>query len=298
MKHTMRSAGRVTTLFRARFLARFLAPLLVATLWASAVHAEDCQGDVPTSSRERRALAKDWFKKAETAEAAGDPVNALKAYQCSLKVVPHAFTAYNLARLAEKTGDLELAVEAYGKYLNLAPEAPDRAEVENKMTALSGRIAASRNDSTAQPPTPSPTPEPGPAPATAEPARRQERDTELPPALDESASHRSHGMSPAVYVVGVVGVAALVGGVVLNVGARAKMDDCYALVNTQLQTAKEACDAAKPRAYGSYALFGLAAAALVADSFLIFAGSEEGRASQVSFAVTPDGASVLGRFRF
>ena len=40
-----------------------------------------------------------------TAEAASDPVNALKAYQCSLKVVPHAFTAYNLARLAEKTGE-------------------------------------------------------------------------------------------------------------------------------------------------------------------------------------------------
>jgi tetratricopeptide (TPR) repeat protein len=285
----------------ARLLApvlRLLAPVLMLALMASTVRAEDCPTDVPSSSRDRRALAKDWFHKAETAEAAADPVNALKAYQCSLKVVPHAFTAYNLARLAEKTGDLELAVEAYGKYLNLAPEAPDRTEVENKMTSLSARIAASRNDNTANPTTP--TPDPTPAPPVAEAPRKQERDTELPPALDENSGRHGHGVSPAVYVVGVVGVAALVGGVVLNIGARAKMDDCYALVNTQLQTAKDACDAAKPRAYGSYALLGVAAAAAVADAFLLFAGSEEGRAAtnQVSFAVTPDGASVLGRFRF
>jgi tetratricopeptide (TPR) repeat protein len=285
------SAGRV--------LARLLAPVLLLALSASAVRAEDCPTDVPNSSRDRRALAKDWFHKAETAEAASDPVNALKAYQCSLKVVPHAFTAYNLARLAEKTGDLELAVEAYGKYLNLAPEAPDRTEVEGKMTSLSARIAASRNDTAAGTPPP-PSPDPASTTPVVEAPRKQERDTELPPALDENSGRHGHVVSPAVYVVGVVGVAALVGGVVLNIGARAKMDDCFALVNTQLQTAKDACDAAKPRAYGSYALFGVAAAAVVADAFLLFANSEEGRASsnQVSFAVTPDGASVLGRFRF
>jgi tetratricopeptide (TPR) repeat protein len=293
MKHTKLSARP----FTAGGLARIAVPLLAVLLSASVAAAEECPGDVPSSSRERRALAKEWFGKAEASEAAGDPVNALKAYQCSLKVVPHAFTAYNLARLAEKTGDLELAVEAYGKYLNLAPEAPDHSEVENKMTTLSGRIAASRNDTTAQPPAPEPAPEP--KPAVAEAPRRQERDTELPPALDENSSRRSPGVSPAVYVVGVIGVASLVGGVVLNIGARTKMDECYSIVNTQPQTAKEACDAAKPRASGSYALFGGAAAAVITDAFLLFAGSEEGRAaSNVSFAVTPDGASVLGRFTF
>jgi tetratricopeptide (TPR) repeat protein len=288
MKHTLVRSGRL--------LVRVVGPLLLVVLAAGTVRAEECPSDVPSSSRERRELAKSWFKKAETAEAASDPVNALKAYQCSLRVVPHAFTAYNLARLAEKTGDLELAVEAYGKYLNLAPEAQDRTEVENKMTALSARIAASRADGSATTPATSPEPEPAPV-ATPETPRRQERDTELPPALDESTSRR-HGVSPAVYVVGVVGVAALAGGIVLNMGARAKMDDCYALVNTQLQTAKEACDAAKPRAYGSYALFGVAAAAAVVDGLLLFAFKDDESKPRVSLALTPEGASISGRFRF
>jgi hypothetical protein len=280
--------------------AAFVAAFLTVSLAAAAARAEECPSDIPQGSRERRAVAKEWFGKAEAAEAAGDPVNALKAYQCSLKVVPHAFTAFNLARLAEKTGDLELAVEAYGKYLNLAPEAQDRAEVEGKMTALSGRIAASRSDTSPTPAATGPTPEPTPAPAAGpEPARKQERDSELPPALDANASAPRHGISPAVYVVGVVGVAALAGGIVLNLGARAKMDDCYSLVNTQPQTARDACDAAKPRAYGSYALFGAAAAAAVADAIILFtANNDESSKTQVSFAVTPGGATLVSRFRF
>jgi tetratricopeptide (TPR) repeat protein len=303
MRMTPPMTRLITTSVRGRtlaYLTRLLVPCLALALTASVARAEDCPSEVPQSSSARRALAKEWFNRADTAEAANDPVTALKAYQCSLKIVPHAFTAYNLARLAEKTGDLELAVEAYGKYLNLAPEAQDRNEVETKMTTLSARIAASRSDTTAPAqPSATPTPEPTTGDAKPEPPRRQERDTELPPALDDSASTRKHGVSPAVYVVGVVGVAALAGGIVLNLGARTKMDDCYSLVDTQPQTAKEACDAAKPRAYGSYALFGVAAAAAVADAILLFAWSgEDSSRSHVSLAVNPDGATLLGRFRF
>src|SRR6185295_14560682 len=95
-----------------RFLPAALL-VLVTTAVSVPARAEDCPDNIPTASRERRAQAKEWFSRAEAADAANDPIGAVKAYQCSLKMVPHAFTAFNLGRLAERTGDLELAVDAF-----------------------------------------------------------------------------------------------------------------------------------------------------------------------------------------
>src|SRR5262245_22937178 len=104
-----------------RPLPTAMAILLGLVTLSSVARAEDCPDRVPEGSRERRALAKDWFSRAEAADAANDPIAAVKAYQCSLKMVPHAFTAFNLGRLAERTGDLELAVDAFSTYVKLAP---------------------------------------------------------------------------------------------------------------------------------------------------------------------------------
>src|SRR5215213_3063703 len=106
----------------------------------------DCPTEIPNASSTRRALAKDWFSRAEAAEAASDPIGAVKAYQCSLRLVPHAFTAFNLGRLAERTGDLELAVESFNTYLKLSPEAADKAEIQSKLAALNERIRSLRTE--------------------------------------------------------------------------------------------------------------------------------------------------------
>jgi tetratricopeptide (TPR) repeat protein len=263
---------------------------------ARTARAEDCPEQIPSSSRERRSQAKDWFSRGEAADAAGDPVAAVKAYQCSLKMVPHAYTAFNLGRLAERSGDLELAVEAFGAYLKLAPEAQDKTEIEAKITALTSRIAAARPD-----PTRSSTgarPEPAPVEAATAPQRTLSDEPMVhetqPVSKDEGGGGR---VSPLVYVLGGVGAAGLVGGIVLNIGARSKMDDCRNLASGgDLDGARSACDAAKPRAYASYALFGVAAAAAVADAVILVTASKH--ESHVSVAPLPDGALALARFRF
>src|SRR5262245_17673804 len=107
---------------------------------------ENCPDTPPESAKSRRALAKDWFTRAETAEQSGDQLGSIKAYACSLKMVPHAFTAYNLARVSEKAGDLELALGSYRSYLTMAPEAPDKADVERRIASLQTRIAAVREN--------------------------------------------------------------------------------------------------------------------------------------------------------
>jgi hypothetical protein len=266
-----------------------------------------CPSEIPSNSRDRRALAKDWFTRAEAAESGGDPITAVKSYQCSLRIVPHAFTAFNLGRLAERTGDLELALESFNTYLKLLPEAPDKAEIAGKVQALGQRISSLRAEQQPTPPTPPDTRPTSPLPDLRPAAPDTTLTQPAPPPSDGG-----NGLSPAVYAVGAAGVAALAGAIVLNLSARGKMSDCRRLAEDEATKAMAlaACDDAKPRAYGSYALFGVAAAAAAADVVLILmnrrAGGDDhgpearspGRDRQFGVAPIPGGAVAGARFRF
>ena len=286
-------------------IRRFSPAALVLILGMATVslpaRADDCPDNVPAASRERRALAKDWFSRAEAADAANDPIGAVKAYQCSLKMVPHAFTAFNLGRLAERTGDLELAVDAFSTYVKLAPESPDRPQIEAKIAALGERIQALRAEQTPAAPvvTPAvpnkPTSEP---PLDLKPAPPSEPTlVEKPPVTQDPSSSFSLTKA-APWIIGGVGVVALATGVVLNISARGKMSDCRQLAAQDLDdAAKAACDAAPARAYTSYALFGVAAAAAVADGVLLYLSNAHSERT-IAASPLPGGALLSGRFRF
>jgi hypothetical protein len=113
-------------------------------LTASTVRAEVCPDNIPEDSTTRRAQAKKWFSIGESAAGAGEDVAALKAYQCSLRFVSHGFTAYNIAQVAERVGDLELAIASYNQYLLLVPEAKDAQEVNERLESLKDRLAKAR----------------------------------------------------------------------------------------------------------------------------------------------------------
>ena len=81
---------------------RFAATALAVFLLAGPVLAEECPDIVPEDSVQRRQQAKKWFSKGEDSTKEGDDLSALKAYQFSLKFVPHGFTAYNIAQVAER----------------------------------------------------------------------------------------------------------------------------------------------------------------------------------------------------
>ena len=276
-----------------------LALVLAVSGSASSAYAEECPDNVPAASRERRALAKEFFSRAEAADSGGDPIGAVRAYQCSLKMVPHAFTAFNLGRLAERTGDLELAVEAFGAYVKLAPESPDRTEIEGKIVALGERIQTLRKEhEAASAPVATPV-VPRPAPASEPPIDLKPAPSSEPALVERAPAPSSGGAMKVVpWVVAGAGVAALATGIVLNVSARGKMSDCRSLAAAgKLDDSNSACDAAKPRAYTSYALFGVAAAAAIADGILLLM-SDDKKSSSVSAAPLGDGAMVTGRLRF
>jgi tetratricopeptide (TPR) repeat protein len=247
-----------------------------------------CPEVPPEDAIARREAARQWFSRAETAENSGQDAVAIHAYACSMKIIPHASTAYNLARAAEKGGDLELAANSYRRYLALEPEARDRTEILAQIEALDVRVAAGR-----QPLVPTVPLAGATSPRAASPSGPPVAGAAIdqPTAADSSPDGRwFRRMGALEWTVAGAGVAALAGGVVLNLGARSKMEECRTLASAgALDTARERCDAAKPAAYASYALFGTAVAAAVVDLFLVWRNP---RGVSVNVALAPHGATL------
>jgi hypothetical protein len=251
---------------------------LVIGLGPLAARADDCPEPTETSG-DRRVLAKEWFSRAEAAETARDNAAAARAYTCSFALVPHPSTAYNLARAAERAGDLKLALTAHREYLSLLPEAPDRAEIEARIASLRGRLVAGATTRT-----------PPAAPVAAAP----EMVSAAPPPPPAPSIFSRLGMPE--WIVAGVGAAALVSGVVFNVGARTAISECRDMARTNnIVTAREACDRADLFAYTSYVLLGTAAVAAVVDAGLIWRRLHR---ESVALVPIPGGVAFTARGTF
>lgn len=273
------------------------AALFVAWGWLATARAETCP-DVPDDEVAlRRSMAKEWFAKAEEAEAAGDKQGAVRRYACSLNLAPHPSTAYNLGTVAEKSGDLSMAVDGFRSYLKLAPEATDRPAIEARIARLEEQIAELRKQLAPK------TAEPTPAPAAARP-------TALPPAAPppSPAPPAAHETTQTRRVAGWVslgGAAAMLAtGVVLNLEARSKMDDCFRIYKSGNVSGLDRCDEAKPFAYTSYALFGAGAALGAVGAALLLISPDaasEGNVQdgpEIGLVPTAGGAAVFATGHF
>jgi tetratricopeptide (TPR) repeat protein len=269
------------------------------------VRAAECPDSSPEDAQERRKLAKEWFSTAETAENSGDDAEATRAYACSYKMVAHPYTAFNLARVAERSGDSDLALKMYKAYLALKPDARDKDEVNIKIKSIQDRLAAAKEPPATEPPV---TVEETPAP---EPPKDDLAPPPMPKPADVVTRHyptepqESPHSHLAEWLVGVGAAGALVGALATNFIARAKMDTCRTdAVNEYYAKANSACNSAKPMAYTSYALFGVAAAAAAADAVLIilqhkpFSGSSSDEEAYLGPLVLPGGAGLSARGRF
>jgi len=278
-------------------------------LFAPAVaRAAECPESSPEDPQERRKLAKEWFSAAETAENGGNDAEATRSYACSYKMVAHPFTAFNLGRVSERSGDNELALKMYKAYIALKPDAKDKDEVKGKIKALeekmatgaapapadTGTAAAAPPEEPATEPTPDvliPPPQPKPAEVVQKPAE--------PEPEPEGPSHTTE------WIVGGVAGAALVGGIVTNLVARSKMSACQADANNgNYLTANGECNSARTPAYTSYVLFGVAGAGIALDAVLILLhrhseeSSSGGDDSSVGFMLLPGGGGISARGHF
>lgn len=269
-----------------------VATVLVMLCAAGTARAQDCPTDLPEDAGQRRQLAKKWFSKGEAAAKAGDDLGAMKAYQCSLTVVPHAFTAYNVGQMAEKIGDLDGAINSYNQYLTLAPDAKDAKEVSDRVEVLKQRLAKVKGGDNAGPPLEKLI-EKTKEDAFLEPPPSDKPNLNVVPGAELSERRRREAVyRTAAWVAAVGGGALLIGGVVSNVLARSQMKTCNSEYAQGNQSAAEsACSNAKPLAYLSYGLIGVGAAAVVTGTVLMFV--HPGASDNVAVNVLPEGGLAL-----
>jgi tetratricopeptide (TPR) repeat protein len=265
------------------------ATVLLVLCAAGAARAQECPTDVPDDPGQRRQLAKKWFTKGEAAAKAGDDLAALKSYQCSLDIVPHAFTAYNVGQLAEKIGDLDAAITSYDRYLTLAPDAPDAKEVSDRVAVLKDRLAKVKGGDHAGPPLDKLI-EKTNEDSFLEPPPPGKPNLAEVPGSDLSGRRKAYRLAAWLTVGG--GAVLVAGGVVSNVLARGQMDNCQKEYDQGHQSAAEsACSNAKPLAYLSYGALGVGAAALVTGAVLMF--WHPGESENVALNVLPEGGLTL-----
>jgi tetratricopeptide (TPR) repeat protein len=272
---------------------RFVAPALAVALLAGPVLAEECPDAIPEDSDARRALAKEWFTKGDESINRGDDLAALKAFQCSLKFVPHGFTAFNIAQIAERVGDLELAVSSYNQYLLLVPDAKDAGEISQKVEILKQRLARAKQQArSVRPVKPA-----GPRPVEPPPVAGGQEGTDRSEQATEAVSEkRPSGINYRTWAwVSYGGAAAFVlGGVITNLLARSKMDTCRSTYDpNDLSTkspAESACSDATALAYTSYVFFGIGGAAAALGTFFILRPTES---SEVAMTPLPEGGLAL-----
>jgi tetratricopeptide (TPR) repeat protein len=80
--------------------------------------------------------ASDAFAKAQAAEAKGNLTEAIHQYERAMAIAPHPNTQFNLAEAQRAAKDFVGAATSYAKYLELAPDASDRAHVEKLVAQL------------------------------------------------------------------------------------------------------------------------------------------------------------------
>ncbi len=99
----------------------------------------------PTLEAGASPLAEARYRVGRTLYAQGDYSGAAREFEMALAIFPQsAKLAFNLARTCERLEDDERALAAYRSYLQVAPEAPDRAEIDRIIASLEQRVEAAR----------------------------------------------------------------------------------------------------------------------------------------------------------
>jgi tetratricopeptide (TPR) repeat protein len=272
-----------------RLLATILCALLASSAVARTGHAE---------SRNKQG-AESHYNKGMRAYTLGHFQEAIEEFEKAYELKSEPIFLYNIAQSHRQNNNPQRAIFFYRRYLEAAPNAKNRANVEKRILDLQSELDAQkeREAAAATPIAPPPpvvvAPPPAPSPPSVAPP---------PPVVVEDKpapvenSHPGRGLRIAGVVVGGVGVAAAAAGIILAIHGNSLQDD--ALHGTY--------DDAKLRSSDNYKIagwvaIGVGAAAVGTGTLLYILGARSGNA-RTTVAIAPmiapgaGGAAVLGRF--
>jgi hypothetical protein len=277
--------------------------------------------------------AREAYAQGQRAFAQGEFAVAQAAFEEAFANVPNPIVLVSIAESAAKQGRVDVALAAYDKYLRLRPDAPDRADVEEKRSALAqtpGEITLTSEPPGADvtvdgQPTGKRTPallqlSPGehrielalaghaadPQALDVAPGARTEHAVMLraeapsePAAATPSAPAAATSAPPmaAIAITAGLGAAGLIAGTALGIAALSERSDY------NKQPTSSSADRGERLALFSDVGFGIGGMALITAAVLLFthdAGSADQHAAhlQIVPSVTPHAASATAQLRF
>jgi tetratricopeptide (TPR) repeat protein len=258
--------------------------VLAFSIWTSVPALAAESGDPKAAGRH--------YRKGTTEYNIGHFENAIAEFEKAYAISPQPILLYNIAQSHRQLGNHERALFFYRRYLEGAPNAPNRADIERRMHELEATLKA-QNEPRVQPPAESPeatrpatvVAAPPPPPPTVE-ARR----APPPPPSDSGRSLRIAGLASAG-----VGAAAVVTGLVFGLQARSKSDS----VSKATRFDPDADSAGRSAQTLQYVFYGIGGAAIATGAVLYYFGMDQ-REQRVSVAptVTPAGFGLVARGAF
>jgi len=131
-----------------------------AMVWPDVARAETSAAQAPADPA--MASARQHFEAGRTAYNAGDFTTSIREFKAAEALRPSPILSYNIGLSNDKLGRRRVAVRYYRRYLETAPQAPNRAEVEGRISVLEQSIRAQPDGN--QPVEPAATPQDDPPP--------------------------------------------------------------------------------------------------------------------------------------
>lgn len=265
----------------------------VALLAPAAAAAQDLPANCPTKppgDDDARALAGNWFIKAEGLYKQEKYDSALGAFLCSLSMAEHPNTYFNAAQTAVTTGNKRLALDLARKCLVLRPAEPLATKAQELVDQLENEV---------------PDEPPPPVAAVEEPVEEDplkemlEEPVEEPIAEPEPEAEQPEGEGANLAVPGYVmlglGGATLVAGAVLQGLTGAAQTDSEE--TDDYQVFKDKKDSGEKMQKGAIACFVIGGVVAVTGLVLVIAGGgDEELSAEVALVPGPGGFAIEGSF--
>jgi tetratricopeptide (TPR) repeat protein len=128
---------------------------------------------LPARAADDAASAREHYQKGTAFYDLGKYNEAIKEFEAAYEIKNDPALLYNLAQSHRLAGNAEQALHFYRTYLRRVPKAPNRAEIDERITALEQQVAQKNAAGVTPPPTTTPTTPPAgtvPPPETTAPS--------------------------------------------------------------------------------------------------------------------------------
>jgi tetratricopeptide (TPR) repeat protein len=132
----------------ARRVVRFSAMHVVVLAFAFVLSPASARG---ADDKDAKAAAKEHYQRGTSFYDLGRYPEAIKEFEAAYQLKNDPAFLYNLAQSYRQVGDPDQALHFYRTYLRYVPKAPNRAEIEERITALEKQVAE-KGTAAVQPP--------------------------------------------------------------------------------------------------------------------------------------------------